>query len=246
MKDYNSYHFTRKEKMQNLLQGILAVTIIGYLFYQHIIGVLFLLPLIYFYLKQKQQRLKKERKWKLNLEFRDGILALSAALEAGYSAENAFSQALQDLSRIYQKEDLILTEFNYMLNQLHMNMTVEKTLEDLANRSGIEDIRSFSEVFNTAKRTGGDLIHVIKLTAGMINDKIEVKREIITLITAKRFEANIMKGIPLFILFYLAISSPDFLAPLYHNLFGVISMTILLFFYLAAYRVIDRIVAIEV
>lgn len=246
MKDYNSYHFSRKEMLQYALQGILIVSILGYLFYQHVIGILLLLPLLYFYLKLKQQSLKTERRWKLNLEFRDGILALSAALEAGYSAENAFSQAKQDLSRIYRKDDLILQEFNYMLNQIHMNMTVEKALEELAVRSGIEDIRSFSEVFISAKRTGGDLIHVIKLTTGMINDKTEVKREIITLVTAKRFEANIMKGIPLFILSYLTLSSPDFLAPLYHNLFGIITMTILLFFYLASYRVIDRIVAIEV
>lgn len=246
MKDYNSYHFTYKEKIQYVSQGILMATIIGYLFYQHILGILLLLPLIYFFLKLKQESLKKERKWKLSLEFRDGIQALSAALEAGYSAENALAEARKDLTRIYREEDMILQEFNYMMNQIHMNMTVEKALEEFAVRSGIEDIRSFSEVFGTAKRTGGDLMHVIKLTASIINDKTEVKREIITLVTAKRFEANIMKVIPLLILIYLTISSPDFLAPLYHNLLGAITMTLLLFFYLAAFLIIDRIVAIEV
>ncbi len=246
MKDYNSYHFTNKEKIQYVSEGILMATIIGYLFYQHILGILLLLPLIYFFLKLKQENIKKERKWKLSLQFRDGIQALSAALEAGYSAENAFAEARKDLARIYCEEDMIRQEFNYMLNQIHMNMTVEKALEELAVRSGIEDIRSFSEVFGTAKRTGGDLMHVIKLTASIINDKTEVKREIITLVTAKRFEANIMKVFPLFILIYLTISSPDFLAPLYHNLFGAITMTLLLFFYLAAFLIIDRIVAIEV
>jgi tight adherence protein B len=55
-----------------------------------------------------------------------------------------------------------------------------------------------------------------------------------------------MKVIPLLILVYLLVSSPGFLEPLYHNTFGVIVMTVLLFFYLATYLVIDRIVAIEV
>ncbi|MBP1756145.1 MAG: putative rane protein [Firmicutes bacterium] len=246
MRDYNHYHFTRKEIIQYLLQGILFIILIGYLFYQHIIGIILLLPLLYLYLKRKQQSLRMEQRWKLNLEFRDGILALSAALEAGYSAENALDEARRDLSRIYLEENMIMQEFNYMSNQIRMNMTVEKALRELAIRSGIEDIKSFSEVFSTAKRTGGDLIHVIKLTAGIINDKIEVKREIITLITAKRFEANIMKGIPLFILIYLSVSSPGFLSPLYHNTFGVIAMTLLLLCYLGAFLMIDRIVAIEV
>lgn len=219
---------------------------IGYLFYHHLIGILLLTPLLYLYLKHKKISLIKDRKWRLSLEFRDGILALSAALEAGYSAENAIEEAKKDLNRIYQEDAMILQEFTYMTNQIHMNMTVEKALEDFSVRSGIEDIQSFSEVFSTAKRTGGDLINVIKLTGNIINDKTEVKREIITLITAKRMEANIMKAIPLLILVYLSVSSPGFLDPLYHNVFGVIVMTVLLFLYLAAYLVIDRIVAIEV
>jgi tight adherence protein B len=139
-----------------------------------------------------------------------------------------------------------MQELSYMVNQIRMNVTVEKVLEEFAIRSQVEDILSFSEVFNTAKRTGGDLISVIKLTGNVINDKIEVKREIITLITAKRMEANIMKGIPVFILIYLSLSSPGFLSPLYHNVFGVIIMSVMLLFYLGAYLVIERIVAIEV
>lgn len=203
-------------------------------------------PLIYFYIKSRRRSLIKERKWKLNLEFKDGILALSAALEAGYSAENAIEEARKDLMHIYLEGAMIMQEFTYMSNQLRMNVTVEKVLEDFAVRSQVEDILSFSEVFTTAKRTGGDLINVIKLTGNIINDKIEVKREIITLITAKRMEANLMKGIPLFILIYLSLSSPGFLDPLYHNAFGIIVMTVLLILYLAAYLIIEHIVAIEV
>ena len=49
-----------------------------------------------------------------------------------------------------------------------------------------------------------------------------------------------------FILIYLSLSSPGFLAPLYHNIFGIIVMTALLLMYLAALMVIERIVAIEI
>ena len=50
----------------------------------------------------------------------------------------------------------------------------------------------------------------------------------------------------IFILIYLSLSSPGFLAPLYHNIFGIIVMTVLLLMYLAALMVIERIVAIEI
>lgn len=244
--NYNFYQFTWMEYIKYYMEGILAAVVLGILFYQSILGILLMSPIIYFYQKNKKLALINERKWKLNMEFQDGILALSAALEAGYSAENALEEACKDLQQIYEEKSMIIREFTYIINQIRMNIAVEKAFEEFGERTGIEDILSFSEVFLTAKRTGGDLINVIKITSNIISDKIEVKREIITLITAKRLEANIMKVIPLFILIYLSVSSPDFLNPLYHNLLGAVIMTIFLFLYLGAYLIIDKIVAIEV
>ena len=88
-----------------------------------------------------------------------------------------------------------MREFSYIINQIRMNITVEKALLEFAERTGVEDIINFAEIFAIAKRTGGDLVKVIRTTANAINDKIEVKREIITLVTAKKHEADIMKAI---------------------------------------------------
>ncbi len=244
--DYNRYKFSLKEHIRYSMEGIAVAIILGILFYQSILGILIISPMIYFYRKNKIKDLISERKWKLNLEFRDGIIALSAALEAGYSAENAFEEACKDLKQIYQENTMILREFSYIINQIHMNITVEKALCDFGERTGIEDILSFSEVFSTAKRTGGDLINVIKITSKIISDKIEVKREVITLISAKRMEANIMKLAPLLILIYLSVTSSGFLDPLYHNFLGMIIMTLFLVFYLGSFLLINKIVAIEV
>lgn len=244
--DYNKYDFTLKENVKCIGQGVVVVFLFGILFYRNILAILFLSPLIYYYRKIKARGLINSRRWKLNLEFRDGITALSAALEAGYSAENAFEEALRDLQQLYDKDALIIQEFSCIYNQIRMNITIEKALSDFADRTGIEDIQSFAEVFSTAKRTGGDLINVIKISSNVINDKIEVKKEIRTLITAKRLEANIMKLMPLLILAYLSVSSSGFLNPLYHNIQGILIMTVFLFCYLGAFLLIDRIIAIEV
>lgn len=246
LQDYRTYHLSGKEYVKYTLQGVLIILVLGMLFYQSLLGVILLSPIFPLYWKRKIRNLKEKQKWKLNLEFKEGISALSAALEAGYSAEHAFEEACKDLERTCQENTLIIKEFRYIMNQLRMNITVEKALYDFSERTGIEDITSFSEVFYTAKRTGGDLINVIRITNRIISDKIEVKREIKTLITAKRLEANIMKLIPLLILIYLSISSPGFLNPLYHNPFGIIVMTVFLVIYLGAFLLIDKIVSIEI
>jgi tight adherence protein B len=244
--NYDTYRLSLKENILYTLEGIIVAAVLGVLFYRSYIGILFLSPMICFVRKGMLSRLRNERKWKLNLEFKDGLLALSAALEAGYSAEHAFEEACKDLRQLYPENSIIMKEFSYILRQIRMNITVEKALADFGERTGVEDIVSFSEVFHTAKRTGGDLISVINITSNIISDKIEVKREIKTLITAKRLEANLMKFIPLFILVYLSVTSSGFLDPLYHNLYGIMVMTVFLIIYLGAFLLIDKIIAIEV
>ena len=135
--EYSYYHFTWKEIVRYGLEGLLTVIVLGYLFYRSIIGILLLCPFLYFYLRRKERQLLRERKWRLNLEFKDGIMALSAALEAGYSAEHAMEEAYQDLSRLYQNNAMIMKEISYMINQLHMNIPIEKALEDFGHRSGV-------------------------------------------------------------------------------------------------------------
>lgn len=244
--NYDTYNFTLREYIRYILEGSLVVIIFGLLFYKSIVGIILISPLIFIYLKIKKKELIKKRKWQLNIQFRDGINSLSAALSAGYSVEHGFVEAIKDLKRIYPKGAMIIGEINYLVNRIQMNVPVEEALGDLGERSEIEDIINFAEVFSTAKRTGGDLIKIIRTTNNLISDKIEVKREIRSLIAAKKYEATIMKIVPLAILFYLSISSPGFLDPLYNNLFGFLVMTILLVVYLSTYYVIDKIIAIEI
>lgn len=246
IEDYNIYYFTVWEKLRLILEGFSGAVLLGYLFYKSLLGIIILSPLIFMNFNKKKREFIDKRKWQLNLEFRDGINSLSAALSAGFSVEHAFKEAVKDLKKMYPQGAMIIREFTYIANQIQMNITVEKALSDFAKRSGIEDIISFAEVFSTAKRTGGELNQIIKATGQIIGDKLEIKREIMTLIAAKKFEATIMKFVPAGILCYLSLSSPDLLEPLYHNIFGILIMTILLAIYLYTYRLIDKIIYIEV
>ncbi|MFU0827956.1 MAG: Tight adherence protein B [Lachnoclostridium sp.] len=246
IKDYNIYQYSKKEQAGYFLLGAVFGAITGYVFYDSIPGMVLLTSYAFAYLRMKRKELAQKRKWQLNLEFRDGLLSLLAALNAGYSVENAFAQAVADLKLMYSSDALIVREFEGIVNQINMNCTVEDALKDLASRSDVEDIINFSEVFATAKRTGGDIIKIIRNTCNIISDKIEVKREIITLITGKKFEADIMCLVPFFIILYLRLFSGDFLKPLYHNIFGVLFMSFILILYYALFRLTRKIIHIEV
>ena len=245
MIDYENYTYTREEAIKYALMGLALSSFIAILFYKSIWAVLLFSPFAFFFLKFMKEKKKKARKCEFNQHFRQGILCLSAALNAGYSIENAFGEAIGDLSLMYDEDADIIQEFSWIRAQIALNKTVEEVLGDLAYRTGIEDVENFAEIFQTAKRTGGDLMKIIQQTGKNIGERIEIQREMETLISAKKLEANVMAVVPLGIILYMWLSSPGFLDSLYHNVFGCVIMTVLLVVYIGAYLVMQKITDIR-
>ena len=179
------------------------------------------------------------------MEFRDSINCISSALESGYSIENAIREAYAYMRLSYAEDALIMKEMRLIMGRIDNNMTVEEVFLDLGERSGLDDIKSFADIFATAKRTGGNLIRIIKSTADIIHTRVELKRELRTVIASKKYEADIMKLIPFGLLIYLRLFSPDMVAALYGNLFGIVFMTIILLIYLVLCKISDHVVKIE-
>ena len=102
------------------------------------------------------------------------------------------------------------------------------------------------EIVSTYMNLAGNSILIIKNAVRQLGDKAEVKREIDTVIAAKKMEFRIMSVIPLGIIGYMRLSFPEFMAGLYGNLPGAVFMSICLGAYIAAWRLGCKIVEIEV
>lgn len=246
IENYNIYRYSKKEMFLLVFQGIFLCTFFGFLFYNSLVGILILFPFIVIFLKSKKADFIRKRKWQLNTEFKDALSSLIAALNAGYSVENAFYQAVMDLKQLYGEDSLIIEEFAAILKKLHMNQNLEDILSNLGERSDVEDIKNFAEVFRTAKRTGGDIIRIMRSTEKTIRDKIEVEMEIQTLISGKRLEAKVMNIMPCGIICYLRLFSPGFLDPLYGNIMGVGVMTAVIIVYYGISQVTKKLTDIQV
>ena len=182
----------------------------------------------------------------MNLEFKEGITILSSFLSAGYSVENAFSASVGELTVMYGAEGLITKEFSHMAGQMRMNRPVEQVLMEFADRSGLDDVRNFAEVFGAAKRSGGTLVSVISHTVSVIGDRVRIQEEILTMNASKQFEQKIMNMIPFLIVIYIDMTSPGFFETMYNTGLGRILMTVCLFVYLGAYMLSKQIMRIEV
>lgn len=139
----------------------------------------------------------------------------------------------------------MIRELSEIRKKLQLQHTLDELLLDLGRRSGVEDIVTFAQIYATARRSGGNLVRIMKRTADNIAEKIEIQREIQTMIAGKKMEATCMMVIPLCIILYLQVCSPDFLSPLYGNPMGVIFMSAALLIYLLGVIWIRRIMNIR-
>ena len=213
------------------------------LFYQTPWVMLLVVPVSVFFLKWKKKQMIRERKRRLNYQFRDALNSMSVAVQAGYSVENAVSACVRDLEQLYPKNEDIVAEFRLYRDTTESECAGRRIISGSWERCKVEDIENFCFSFvNTAKRSGGDLGNVIQKVARMLGDKIDVKKEIEATLAAKKSEQMIMSLMPAGIILYLQLASPGFLDILYGNPFGICAMTVCLTVYGAAYWMGKRIV----
>ncbi len=244
--DYTSYRLSVKEYIFYGILGMSAILVISYLFYHSLIPAALFLPLSYLYFKQVSRRLYSKRYNKLCRQFKDSLVSLSASIEAGCSIENAVWEAYLEISVLYSRNSYMAGELISIYNQLQLSIPVEEAFSNLAARTDVDDILTFCEILKISKRTDGNLVSIIRSTASTIEEKFEIRREISTNINGKKFEQLIMSVMPILIIIYIKLTSPDFFNPLYGNIAGIAFVTICLLVYGFSIYLSLKIIKIEV
>ncbi len=246
MPDYRIPSPSKKDILRYAAEYFAAAAAIIWLFYDRWILLLFAAPGALIFVRHCAEKQAEARRTQLSYTFRDALDSLSVSLKAGYSVENAFPQAARDLASVLGRDADITCEIRYIAQQCRMSVPAENLLLDLARRSGSEDIRNFAAVFSAAKRMGGNMPAIIRSAAETIGGRIEVSREIDTVLAAKRMEQKIMTAMPCGILLYMRLASPGFLDLMYTTGLGAAIMTVCLIAYGGAVLIGRKIIAIEV
>ncbi|QWU18257.1 type II secretion system F family protein [Paenibacillus sophorae] len=223
--DYTVYTLNSRQRIISAAAGGLILFGVGYLFYHNPVIALLLSAGGYFTPRMWRDYLKKRRRAMLNLQFKQMLFSLSSSLSAGRSVENAFREAVQDLKMLDPEggSDMI-AELNIICTRLEYGQPIEEALHDFSRRADMEDIRRFADVFSVCKRTGGDLVEVVRCTSSIIGEKLDVQQEIAVSISQKRFESKALLVSPLIMLLFMSFSAGDYMQPMYTG-FGMLIST---------------------
>ena len=226
MDDYRKYRLNEKEKMFFFLAGYAAIFFMSYLFYKILIVSFAAGFLSVCFRKQCCEFMNNRRKREIILQFKDLLYSLSASIATGRYITEALEESEENIRMIYGTDSIMYKELVYINRQISENhVSEEAALMDFAQRSGIEDIKNFVEIYGICKSTGGNLQQVIASTSDTIMEKIKLQQEIKNMMLSKQLETRIVGAIPIVIILFLNIASPSYLAPLYETAAGKIIMT---------------------
>ena len=117
---------------------------------------------------------------------------------------------------------------------------------DLGERSGLEDIQNFAQVFAIGKRTGGNIGEILSNAVDQLRQKLEVQKDIQVQIASRRMEQTVMSLVPWGIVLYLNVTSAGYMDVLYRTAAGRMVATVCLVLYLVSWLWGRRITEIEI
>ena len=206
--------------------GMCAVGLAAALYYQSFwAGVLFS-PLGLYAPAAVGRELERRRRLMLREQFKEALHCLVTSLSAGRSVENALLSVPEELKILYpDPKTPIRREFELIRIGLANGDRPEDGLRRFASRSGLEEAARLAEVIAVAKRSGGDMADIVRSSAALLGEKMEVEREIAVMTAGKRFESRLMMGAPFAFILMMTAMAPDYMAPLYGSAAGYAILT---------------------
>lgn len=244
--DYRVYTFSPVELLKYGCVGMLLGACVVWLCYHSVFAAPVAVPVMIVYVLAKKKQKREERQRLLNYHFRDFLSSLHTNLLAGYSLENGVRMSASDLAKLYGRRDPLAAELKDITGQMRFGKPVEQLFLELGTRSGVEDIMNFSEVLVIAKRTGGDMGHILESTWRNICEKIDTLQEIDTVTASRRYEQSIMSFMPAGIILYMRVTFEGFSDKIYGNPAGAVLMTFCLILYAGAFAAGRKMCRIEV
>ncbi|CAM4484271.1 tight adherence protein B [Paenibacillus endophyticus] len=243
--NYGQYHLSRKQFLLTATAASFLLYAAIYLFYHSVSMSLAVSAFGIIAPRYRRGALLRERKERLKLQFKEALFSLTSSLAAGRSIENAFLASLDDLLLLYPNARTeLLIEFQIIRFRLENAEPIEYALRNFADRAGIDEITQFVDALGACKRSGGDLLEIMKRTAVIIGEKLEIEQEISVMVAQKRFEGRIMMAVPFVFLAFLSLAAPDYMAPLYKGA-GYLLLTVALVLLLACFWLMAKLMRIQ-
>ncbi len=148
---------------------------------------------------------------KLQDQLPDALSLMAASVEGGQTFQRAIDMYRRDARAP------LSVELDRVMAEVAVGSELVAALENMAERSGVEDLKWAVEAVRIQQSTGGRLAAILHTLADFMRTRQEVRREVQTLSAEGRMSGYVLFAIPIFLAGVLELRDPGYLAPMYHG-----------------------------
>ena len=164
-------------------------------------------------------RIRRRRK-KFTNQLGDMLTMVANALRAGFS----FMQAFELIAR--EMDAPMGREVQLVVNEVNLGNTLESALDNMQRRVASPDFELVVTAVLIQRQVGGDLAQILDTIGETIQERIRMRREVMTLTAQGRLSGIILAVLPFAMAGILTFIKPDYLKPLLEDDLGRIIIAI--------------------
>lgn len=184
--------------------------------------------------------LKRRRLERFNTQLAPALDAMSNALKAGFSIQQAFS------SIVDEGEAPIAQEFSMFLQQLRIGVTFEDAMAEMEKRMGSEDLTLMVQSIEIARQTGGNLTEVFDRISETIRERRRIEGKIKSLTAQGRIQGRVVSAMPVLLGAGMYLIDPQMMRAFVQSTAGMLVLLIVLILEILGTIFINKIVNIDV
>jgi tight adherence protein B len=153
---------------------------------------------------------------KFNEQLEDALMAMSSALKAGFSINQALESVAQENRRP------ISVEFRLLVQEIRLGVPLEKALRNMEDRMQSEDLELVSTAIITARQTGGELTAIFQRLASVIRERTRIHGKIRSLTAQGKLQSYVVGAMPFILMFAMNYIQPDMMSVFFNSLVGIL------------------------
>ena len=225
------------EVMLGLFGGLCALIMLAatleplFAFLSFIGGVLAGLAFLNIYIKRRQKA--------FTTQLGDMLVMVANALRAGFSFMQAFELIAKEM------DAPIGREVQKVVNEVNIGVDVETALDNMQKRVNSPDFELVVTAVVIQRQVGGNLAQILDTISDTINNRVRMRREIMTLTAQGRASGVVLALMPVGVGFIMSLVNPAYLRPLFEEPVGQACVAGAIVMEIIGFLVIRRIVNIK-
>ncbi len=182
----------------------------------------------------------KRRLRSFDTQLVDGLALMANSVKSGLNLLQIIQLVVQEMP------DPISQEFQLVLNQHHLGVSLDEALAKMLERVPTEDLAMAINAILILRETGGDLSETFAVISNTIRERRKIEGKIKAITAQGVTQSVILFLLPFGIALLIHLTNPEYLQPLFSNTWGYLFITLMLGLQLVGGIWLKKLVTIDV